>query len=524
MMSRLSSWHTGLVLLILALPWLLLVLYSADQVMQRPLLWADWLAYPGLLTMVIQSLQISGAILLIAWLLLLSVKPLSKTNGWLVQIIGLPHLAFAVGLLWLFAPYGWLWRLLPTSLQLDWFDRQQLLSFIIILAVKEIPFLWLMSQRALAQMPWQRWLLVGQSLGYSRQHSWWLLVLPELFRRLRIPIIIVVVYGLSVVDVALIAAPQTPPPLAVQVLQWQLDAQPSSQQFAAYGALVLLLLALVTALSVISVERFTVAQLLPRLGSLQLKLPWAPIISGLGALVAVAIIAQSVAVGWFYPELLPTSWQLTRWHQELPNILTLFAQSAGIAILVASLSVLWVVLLLEWQRRRRIPGLSGWLIAPLLVPQLTLMLAWFGGLAEFTQGGRWSYLMALVLVQIPFSAAYAYLILAPAERRFEQRYITTLQSFGYGFWRSWWVTKSKLLLNPLLLAWVFAALVSMAQYLPIIFYGGGRWPTLTSELVAISSGANSQLMAIYAVSQWLLALVFLAVLSWQQPQFDGEQQ
>jgi putative thiamine transport system permease protein len=76
----------------------------------------------------------------------------------------------------------------------------------------------------------------------------------------------------------------------------------------------------------------------------------------------------------------------------------------------------------------------------------------------------------------------------------------------------------------LLLAWVFAALVSMAQYLPIILMGGGRWPTLTSELVAISSGANSQLLAIYAVSQWLLALLFLMIVAWPQRSIEGEQQ
>lgn len=64
----------------------------------------------------------------------------------------------------------------------------------------------------------------------------------------------------------------------------------------------------------------------------------------------------------------------------------------------------------------------------------------------------------------------------------------------------------------------------MAQYLPIVLFGGGRWLTLTSELVAVSSGANSQLIAIYAVSQWLLALLFLLVLAWPQQAVEGEQQ
>lgn len=165
------------------------------------------------------------------------------------------------------------------------------------------------------------------------------------------------------------------------------------------------------------------------------------------------------------------------------------------------------------------------MILPLLLPQLTAVLAWQGTLGGVTGGSAaWVYGLVLLVVQIPYSAAYVYLILAPAERRFEQRFVTVMQSYGYGFWHSWWVTKRRLLQQPLLLAWVFAALVSMAQYLPIILLGGGRWPTLTSELVAVSSGANSQLVAIYAVSQWLLALLFLMLLAWPLRAIEGEQQ
>ncbi|CAI8154073.1 MAG: Inner membrane ABC transporter permease protein YnjC [Pseudidiomarina mangrovi] len=524
-MTSKLPWRGAVALVLLTAPWLLLLSYGIEQLTQQTQFLSPWLNYPGLAEMIEQTVVVGITVMLVATIVVLSSQPLRSSSGWLVQVIALPHLAFAIGLLWLFAPYGWLWRLVPEAWHSSVFDRQQLLSFIIILLAKEIPFLWLMSQRTLAQMPWRRWLLVGQSLGYSRQRSWWLLVMPELLRRMRLPLMIVLVYSLSVVDVALIAAAQTPPPLAVQVLQWQLDAQPASQQFAAYGALTLLLLAVVAALTVFLQERLIRAVVLPHLGNFALRVPWQALVSVIGLAAAFAIAAQSIAVGWFYPELWPTSWSVERWQQELSQLLPLFVQSAGIAAVVASASLIWVVLLLEWRRRHGVFGLSGWLLLPLLVPQLTLLLAWQELFAAFTSGGLpWRYALALIMVQIPFSAAYVYLILAPLEQRFEQRYLTTMQSFGYGFWRSWWLTKRSLLQQPLLLAWVFAALVSMAQYLPIVLFGGGRWPTLTSELVAVSSGANSQLIAIYAVSQWLLALLFLLVLAWPQQAVEGEQQ
>lgn len=523
-MINLSHWRTRVALVVLVLPWLLLAGYIGAQLLQQPQLLFSWLNYPGLSKMFSQSILIAVVIMLIAWLVILSVQPRCARSGGLLQVIALPHLALAIGLLWLLAPYGWLWRLLPESWQLQFFDRQQLVSFLAILALKEIPFLWLMSQRALAQMPWQRWLLSGQSLGYSRQRSWWLLVMPELLRRMRLPLMIVVVYALSVVDVALLAAPQNPAPLAVQVLQWQLDAEPTSQLFASYGAIALLVLAVLAGVVILALEKLTIWQLLPRLKSTTVRLPLVTIISLIGLLAAFAIVAQSVALGWFYPQLLPSSWSFARWQQELPELLQLFVHSAGLAMLVASVSLIWVVLLLEWRRRARISGLMMWLLLPLLVPQLTVLLAWQQAFALVTSGsGSWHYGMALLVAQIPFSAAYVVLILAPAERRFEQRYVTTLQSYGYGFWRSWWLAKRPLIKQPLLLAWVFAGLVSMAQYLPIVLMGGGRWPTLTSELVAISSGANNQLIAIHAVSQWLLALCFVLPLARRQRITEGEQ-
>lgn len=524
LMTLQHHWRSGIAVGLLSLPWLLVLWFGLQQLLQAGDYVAAWLAYPGLLTMISYSAGVALAILLIAWIALLSLQPVVATRGWLIQIIALPHVAFAIGLLWLFAPFGWLWRLLPEVWQFSFFDRQQLVSFVLILLVKEIPFLWLMGQRALAQIPWQRWLLIGQSLGHSRQRSWWLLVMPELLRRLRLPLMIVVIYSLSVVDIALIAAPQTPPPLAVQVLQWQLDTQPYAQHFAAYGAILLVLLALLACLLVILVERFTITQLLPRWGDFRLRFPVTSVVRLLGLAAAMAMVAQSIAIGWFYPQLWPNDWSFARWQAELPSLTGLFVQSAAIAMLVASLSVAWVVLLLEWRRRKAIPGLSGLLLIPLLLPQLTALLAWQGPLGQLTGGGAaWVYGVAFIAVQIPYSAAYAYLILAPAERRFEQRLVTVMQSYGYGFWSSWWLVKRRILQQPLLLAWVFAALVSMAQYLPIILMGGGRWPTLTSELVAISSGANSQLLAIFAVSQWLLAWLFLVILAWPQPTIEGEQ-
>ena len=70
--------------------------------------------------------------------------------------------------------------------------------------------------------------------------------------------------------------------------------------------------------------------------------------------------------------------------------------------------------------------------------------------------------------------------------------------------------------------WVLTALavgfsVSIAQYLPTLWLGAGRIPTLTSQAVALSSGGEAQTLAAQALWQLLLPAVcftLTALLAW----------
>ena len=55
--------------------------------------------------------------------------------------------------------------------------------------------------------------------------------------------------------------------------------------------------------------------------------------------------------------------------------------------------------------------------------------------------------------------------------------------------------------------------VSVAQYLPTLFAGAGRYATITTEAVTLASGANRRIIGVYAVAQAALPLLgFLAAL------------
>ena len=63
-----------------------------------------------------------------------------------------------------------------------------------------------------------------------------------------------------------------------------------------------------------------------------------------------------------------------------------------------------------------------------------------------------------------------------------------------------------MLLRPIMAALAVGFAVSVAQYLPTLFAGGGRFVTVTTEAVALSAGGNRRVLAVQALLQIALPL------------------
>jgi putative thiamine transport system permease protein len=153
----------------------------------------------------------------------------------LAPMLAMPHAAFAIGLAFLIAPSGWLLRALsPWATGFDappaWPTTQDPwgLGLIAVLVAKEVPFLlWAAAtqlRRADTAQRWARELDVATSMGYAPRTAWWRIVWPQLWPRLGGPLLAVLAYSLTVVDMALVIGPTRPPTLAVLAWQWLLDA------------------------------------------------------------------------------------------------------------------------------------------------------------------------------------------------------------------------------------------------------------------------------------------------------------
>jgi putative thiamine transport system permease protein len=53
--------------------------------------------------------------------------------------------------------------------------------------------------------------------------------------------------------------------------------------------------------------------------------------------------------------------------------------------------------------------------------------------------------------------------------------------------------------------------VSVAQYLPTLYVGAGRFATVTTEAVTLAAGAQRSLMSAYAALQMLLPIAAFAL-------------
>jgi len=212
--------------------------------------WRDLAAAPGLATSI--RLTLTSGLLATAVSLALVIAFVAACHGTrlfghlrrgLAPLLAVPHVAIAIGIAFLIAPSGWAvrlvspwatgWRLPPDVATLQ--DPYGLaLAFALI--VKEVPFLLLMTLAALDQARAGERLAVARSLGYGPVVAWLKTVLPAVYPQIRLPVYAVLAFSLSVVDMALVLAPLTPPPLAVQVLRWFNDPDLGMRFTAAAGA------------------------------------------------------------------------------------------------------------------------------------------------------------------------------------------------------------------------------------------------------------------------------------------------
>lgn len=445
----------------------------------------------------------------------------------LSPILAIPHAAAAIGLAFLIAPSGWIARLI-SPWATGWDRPPDLLivqdplgvTLMLGLTVKELPFLVLIALSAIGQLNTDQQLRMARSLGYGSATAWFKIVLPQLLPHLRLPVCAVLAYALSTVDMALILGPSTPPPLAVLIVRWAQDPDLGFRFIAAAGGVLQLAVvvgALVTWLFSVRVylacgpDRWTDGgrgRRSPLLRGVSMAALVCVLATALLSLIA--LLLWSLTGRWRYPDPWPQRWSLDPWMQGLQGLEAAIGTTLILGIASVALGLVLVIGCLEHEHRsgRPVGPQALWILyTPLLVPQVTFL---FGLQVLFIGArldGTW---IALIVSHLLFVVPYLFLALAEPWRRFDPRLRATAATLGMGGLRTLVYVLLPILLRPVLVAVAVGFSVSVAQYLPTLFAGGGRLSTVTVEVVALSQGADRRVVAVAAFIQAVLPLLVFA--------------
>ncbi|MFA0113269.1 ABC transporter permease [Vibrio sp. 10N.261.46.E11] len=439
----------------------------------------------------------------------------------LSPMLAIPHVAFAIGFAFLFSPTGLGARAVhhlldesATSSELALLVKDPYaFGLIIMLALKEVPFLLLMSISILQQIDVERITKVSASLGYSRAQIWWKCIFPQWFTKLRFPMLAVLAYSVSVVDIALIIGPTNPPTFAVLVWQWFNDPDLNLLPRAAAGAIVLfglasLIIALARFVEWAILKYFRIWQYSGRTGT---NLPGKTVFTALAALSLMIIplmIFWSFAQRWRFPDLLPSRYSMRFWEFEWDGIMSTVGQSLWIGLIAASVALLLALVAHEYRIKYKWQ-VPGFIIAiPMLIPQLSVL---FGMQVTTLYIGSNAYEFWVIWAHVFFAFPFVYLSLDGPWKSFNDSLIKASLSLGKSPFQSWYSIKLPILLPAIAFAWAVGISVSLAQYLPTLMLGAGRISTITTEAVALTSGFDRRVTAIYAIWQALLPLFFFSL-------------
>ena len=485
---------------------------------------------------------------------------LGKIQGVLSPFLVFPHAAAAIALLFVLSPSGIFAAIgtrlseylsyvftrlfvsetplinetaLPTSSGTILYDDIGL-GVLLALSLKELPFIMLMTLSVMSQPLVKKKLTgyvnVGTALGYSPIASFFKLVLPTIFPQIKLPILAVLVFATSNVEIPLILGPNSPSTLAVAIMHWFNHIDLSMRLLASSAAVVQVAVSALAVLLFLGIER-----MVNYMGKRSLskgnryfadnafRLCGVAVIALYVILICAVIytvVAYSVAKQWNFPLLVPDGATLLHWNTATSALATPLINTLLLGLLVSTTALVLVIFTLESEQLKpahayasNIFSLS--LFLPLLVPGVAFLygLVWFQQLVF--QNAVWFHTFIAHMVYV---VPYVFLSMAVAYRKFDNRYAMVAQSLGKTPWQVFYRVKLPSLFNAILVAWALGLAISFSQYLPTLLASGGTLPTITTEAVASVAGSSTRLTAVYVIIQAILPLIGF-IIAWNIPVF-----
>ena len=406
------------------------------------------------------------------------------------------------------------------------------LSILIALSLKELPFILLMTLSVMSQPLVKKkltgYVKVGTALGYSPTASFFKLVLPTIFSQIKLPLLAVLVFATSNVEIPLILGPNNPSTLAVAIMHWFNHIDLSMRLLASSAAVVQVAVSAVAVVLFLGIERLVAytgkrslsggnryfADTALRACGFTVMAVYIILICA----VVYTVVVYSFAKQWHFPLLLPEGLTLLHWNTATSALTTPLINTLLLGVLVSTTSLVLVLFTLESEQLKPARAVaenafSVSLFLPLLVPGVAFLygLVWFQQLVF--QNAVWFHTYVAHMVYV---VPYVFLSMAVAYRKFDNRYAMVAQSLGKTPWQVFYHVKLPSLFSAIMVAWALGLAISFSQYLPTLLASGGTLPTVTTEAVASVSGSSTRLTAVYVIIQAVMPLIGFMI-AWYMP-------
>lgn len=406
------------------------------------------------------------------------------------------------------------------------------LSILIALSLKELPFILLMTLSVMSQPLVKKkltgYVKVGTALGYSPTASFFKLVLPTIFSQIKLPLLAVLVFAISNVEIPLILGPNNPSTLAVAIMHWFNHIDLSMRLLASSAAVVQVAVSAVAVVLFLGIERLVAytgkrslsggnryfADTALRACGFTVMAVYIILICA----VVYTVVVYSFAKQWHFPLLLPEGLTLLHWSTATSALTTPLINTLLLGALVSTTSLVLVLFTLESEQLKPARAVASnafsvSLFLPLLVPGVAFLygLVWFQQLVF--QNAVWFHTYVAHMVYV---VPYVFLSMAVAYRKFDNRYAMVAQSLGKTPWQVFYHVKLPSLFSAIMVAWALGLAISFSQYLPTLLASGGTLPTVTTEAVASVSGSSTRLTAVYVIIQAVMPLIGFMI-AWYMP-------
>lgn len=226
----------------------------------------------------------------------------------------------------------------------------------------------------------------------------------------------------------------------------------------------------------------------------------------------VPILIWSFAFQWLWPNLLPSTWGLRGWQalsDPTAQVGTALVNSLEVAIAVTVLSLVVSIpagRALGMHSFRGKSAVQFFLLLPIIVPGIAAVM---GIDVAFIHYGLADTLQGVILVHLVPTVPYTVLVLASVFANYDVALEQTARTLGASLPKVWWYVTLRTIAPGLVVAGLFAFLISWSQYLLTLLIGGGNVMTLPVLLFSTAAGGDYPLTAALSVIFFAPTLILL---------------